>query len=44
MIAVQYWFISTIQLHELAICPLPLKPPSHFLPFPTPLSCYRAPV
>ena len=37
--------ISVIHQHELAIgihMSLPLEPPSHFPPFPTPLGCYRS--
>ena len=33
--------VSAIHQHESAICPLPLKPPSHIPPHATPLGCHR---
>ena len=40
------WFLLHINMNlpqVLYICPLPLEPPSHIAPHPTPLGCHRAP-
>ena len=39
------WFLPYNNVNQLLvyICPLPLEPPSHLPPHPTPLGCHRAP-
>ena len=37
------WFLPYYESAMVYMCPLPLKPPSHLPPHPSPLGCHRAP-
>ena len=39
-----HWFLPYISMYQsqVHVCSLPLEPPSHLPPLPTPLDCYRA--
>ena len=38
------WFLpyNNVNQPQVYLCPLPLEPPSHLPPHPTPLGCHRA--